>query len=107
VELSYRGHRYELRVFRTGDGRYRVASGSHWIDAEVEREGPCERWLTTDGRRYRVLAATSGYTLLIEVEGVPHAISRADEAWSARGRRPSWSRCTWSRATKWLPASGS
>ena len=53
--------------------------GNQRIDAEVERDGPCERWLTTDGRRYRVLAATSGYTLLIEVEGIPHAVSRADE----------------------------
>ena len=79
VELSYRGHRYELRVFRTGEGRYRVAVGGQRIDAEVERDGPCERWLTIDGRRYRVLAAMSGYTLLIEVEGIPHAISRADE----------------------------
>jgi acetyl/propionyl-CoA carboxylase alpha subunit/acetyl-CoA carboxylase carboxyltransferase component len=79
VELSYRGHRYELRVFRTGEGRYRIAAGNHRIDVEVERDGPCERWLTTDGRRYRVLAAVTGYTLLIEVEGVPHAVSRADE----------------------------
>ena len=79
VELSYRGHRYELRVFRTGDGRYRIAAGDQRIDVDVERDGPCERWLTTDGRRYRVLAAMSGYTLLIEVEGMPHAISRADE----------------------------
>ncbi|MFO7692639.1 MAG: carboxyl transferase domain-containing protein [Vicinamibacterales bacterium] len=79
VELSYRGHRYQLRVFRTGEGSYRVAAGAQRIDAEVERDGPCERWLTTDGHRYRVLAAASGYTLLIEVEGIPHAISRADE----------------------------
>jgi acetyl-CoA carboxylase carboxyltransferase component/biotin carboxyl carrier protein len=79
VELSYRGHRYELRVFRIGEGRYRVAAGNQRIDAEVERDGPCERWLTTDGRRYRVLAAITGYTLLIEVEGIPHAVSRADE----------------------------
>jgi acetyl/propionyl-CoA carboxylase alpha subunit/acetyl-CoA carboxylase carboxyltransferase component len=79
VELSYRGHRYELRVFRTGEGRYRIAAGNQRIDVEVERDGPCERWLTADGRRYRVLAAISGYTLLIEVEGIPHAISRADE----------------------------
>ncbi len=79
VELSYRGHRYELRVFRTGEGRYRIAAGAQRIDVGVERDGPCERWLSTDGRRYRVLAAMTGYTLLIEVEGIPHAISRADE----------------------------
>ncbi|MCX6551230.1 MAG: carbamoyl-phosphate synthase subunit L, partial [Acidobacteria bacterium] len=79
VELSYRGHRYQLRVHRTGEGHYRVVVGANRLDVEVERDGPCERWLTTDGRRYRVLAAVQGYTLLIEVEGVPHAVSRADE----------------------------
>ena len=79
VELSYRGHRYQLRVCRVGDGQYRIVAGATRLDVEVERDGPCERWLTTDGRRYRVLAATQGYTVLIEVEGVPHAISRADE----------------------------
>ena len=79
VELGYRGHRYELRVYRVGEGQYRVAAGATRLEVEVERDGPCDRWLTTDGRRYRVLAATQGYTLLIEVEGVPHAISRADE----------------------------
>ncbi len=79
VELSYRGYRYQLRVHRVADGRYRVLSGAQPIDVEVERDGPCERWLTTDGRRYRVLAAPRGYTLLIEVEGIPHAVSRADE----------------------------
>jgi len=79
VELSYRGHRYALRVHRLGEGRYRVVSGAQRLDVDVERDGPCERWLTTDGGRYRVLAAVSGYTLLIEVEGIPHAVSRADE----------------------------
>jgi acetyl/propionyl-CoA carboxylase alpha subunit/acetyl-CoA carboxylase carboxyltransferase component len=79
VELSYRGHRYQLRVHRVADGRYRVLSGSQPIDVEVERDGPSERWLTTDSHRYRVLAAQRGYTLLIEVEGIPHAVSRADE----------------------------
>ncbi|HNV04157.1 MAG TPA: carboxyl transferase domain-containing protein [Vicinamibacterales bacterium] len=79
VELSYRGHRYALRVHRLGEGRYRVAAGASRVDVEVEHSGAFERWLTTDGRRYRVLASQSGYTLLIEVEGVPHAIFRADE----------------------------
>jgi acetyl/propionyl-CoA carboxylase alpha subunit/acetyl-CoA carboxylase carboxyltransferase component len=79
VELSYRGHRYALRVHRLGEGRYRVVSGQQRLDVDVERDGPCERWLTTDERRYRVLTAISGYTLLIEVEGIPHAVSRADE----------------------------
>lgn len=79
IELSYRGHRYPLVVQRVLRGRYRVVSGLVRIDVEVERTGPCERWITLDGRRHRVIAAAHGYTLLIEVDGVPHAIARADE----------------------------
>ncbi len=79
VELSYRGHRYALRVHRLGEGRYRIQAGASRTDVEVERDGACERWLTMEGRRYRVLAAQGGYTLLIEVEGIPHPIARADE----------------------------
>ncbi len=78
VEFSYRGHHYHFRVHRQGAGQYRVETPSSRMDLDVERVGPCERWLTCDGKRYRVLTATRGYALLIEIDGVPHAISRAD-----------------------------
>jgi acetyl/propionyl-CoA carboxylase alpha subunit/acetyl-CoA carboxylase carboxyltransferase component len=78
VEFSYRGHHYQLRVYRQATGQYRVETSSSRIDVEVDHVGPSERWLTCDLRRYRVLTATQGFTLLIEVDGVPHAVSRAD-----------------------------
>lgn len=87
VEFSYNGHRYALRVLRTGAGRYRIDTGSGRVDVEVERSGPNERWLTCDGRRYRVVAAPHGYTVRIEVEGVSHAVARADEG-IVRGLSP-------------------
>jgi acetyl/propionyl-CoA carboxylase alpha subunit/acetyl-CoA carboxylase carboxyltransferase component len=87
VELSYRGHRYALRVLRTGQGRYRIDTGGGRLDVDIERLGPNERWMTCDGRRYRVVAAVHGYTVQVEVEGVPHAIARADEG-IVRGTSP-------------------
>jgi acetyl/propionyl-CoA carboxylase alpha subunit/acetyl-CoA carboxylase carboxyltransferase component len=87
IELSYRGHRYALRVLRIGQGRYRIDTGGGRLDVEIERLGPNERWMTCDGRRYRVVAAVHGYTVQVEVEGVPHAIARADEG-IVRGTSP-------------------
>jgi acetyl/propionyl-CoA carboxylase alpha subunit/acetyl-CoA carboxylase carboxyltransferase component len=87
VELSYRGHRYALRVLRVAPGRYRVDTGTGRLDVEIERLGTNERWLTCDGRRYRVLAAAQGYMVQVEVEGVPHAVARADEG-IVRGTSP-------------------
>lgn len=79
VELSYRGHRYALKVHRVAPGRYRVVAGGSQVPVEVERAGPCERRLTYDGRRHRVIASVQGYSLLVEIDGVPHTIARADE----------------------------
>jgi acetyl/propionyl-CoA carboxylase alpha subunit/acetyl-CoA carboxylase carboxyltransferase component len=78
VEIGYLGHRYQFRVYRQGVQEYRVdVAGSH-IDLTVERLGPCERWITHGEHRYRVLSFVQGYTHLVEVDGVPHRISRAD-----------------------------
>jgi len=46
-------------------------------------------------RRRYACSGDGGYTLLIEVEGVPHAISEPTRG-GPRGVAPSWSRCTWS-----------
>lgn len=87
VELSYRGHRYALQVLRSGPGRYRVDAGGGRIEADIERLGPNERWMTCDGRRHRVVAAVNGFTVEVEIEGVTHAIARADEG-IVRGTSP-------------------
>ncbi len=78
VEIGYLGHRYQFRVFRQGLQEYRVGVAGTHIDLNVERLGPCERWITHGENRYRVLSFVQGYSHLVEVDGVPHRISRAD-----------------------------
>jgi acetyl/propionyl-CoA carboxylase alpha subunit/acetyl-CoA carboxylase carboxyltransferase component len=79
VEIGYLGHRYQFRVYRQGIREYRIeAGGGTRIDLSVDRLGPCERWITHDGHRYRVISVVQGYTHLVEVDGIPHRISRAD-----------------------------
>ena len=78
VEIGYLGHRYQFRVYRQGLQEYRVVVGGKHIDLTVERLGPCERWITHGENRYRVLSFVQGFTHLVEVDGIPHRISRAD-----------------------------
>ncbi|HSK11079.1 MAG TPA: carboxyl transferase domain-containing protein [Vicinamibacterales bacterium] len=78
IEVGYLGHRYEFKVYRQGTNEYCVEVGGTRIDLTVDRLGPCERWITHDENRYRVLSQVDGYTHLVEVDGIPHRISRAD-----------------------------
>jgi acetyl/propionyl-CoA carboxylase alpha subunit/acetyl-CoA carboxylase carboxyltransferase component len=78
VEVGYLGHRYQFRVQRQGLQEYRIDVAGTRIDLRVEKLGPRERWVTHGEQRYRVLSLAQGYMHLIEVEGVPHHISRAD-----------------------------
>jgi len=78
VEVGYLGHRYQFKVFRYGTQEYRVEVLGKPIDLHIERLGPCERWMTHGDHRYRVLSLVEGYDHVVEVEGVPHRISRAD-----------------------------
>ena len=48
------------------------------IEVSVQRLGRCERAVTCRGRRYKVVAASQGPRLLIEVDGVAHVITRDD-----------------------------
>ena len=54
---------------------------------------PFERWLTVAGRRFRVLSVVHGPTHLVEVEGVPHRVSR-DEGGVVRATSPA-ARASW------------
>jgi acetyl/propionyl-CoA carboxylase alpha subunit/acetyl-CoA carboxylase carboxyltransferase component len=78
VEVGYLGHRYQFKVYRQGLQDYRIDVAATRIDLAVERLGPCERWITHGEHRYRVLSVVQGDTHLVEVDGVPHRISRAD-----------------------------
>ncbi len=78
VEIGYLGHRYQFRVYRQGIHDYRIDVGGARIELQVDRLGPCERWITHAEHRYRVISIVQGYTHLVEVDGIPHRISRAD-----------------------------
>ena len=88
VEIGYLGHRYQFRVFRQGlqedpsrRGRdaHRPQRRAAWAVRTLDHP---------DGEnRYRVLSFVQGYSHLVEVDGVPHRISRAD-AGIVRCRRP-------------------
>ena len=88
-ELRLGGEAYPLTVCRLDRNAYRAllggelrASGAHEgrlrLDLEVERLSAHRRRLTCAGRGYRVLAVSQaqGAEFLIEVEGVPHRVSR-------------------------------
>jgi len=78
VELRYRGHGYRFLVLRLGPHRYRVDVGGQRFDVHLERLGRYERWLTCGATRYRVLSVPQGLDSQIEVDGVPHHVSRDD-----------------------------
>ena len=76
VELSLRGNLYRLHVYGLGNGHYRVGVGGAMIDANVECLGRYERVVRCFGRRHRVVAAGQGPRLIVEVDSVPHVITR-------------------------------
>lgn len=77
IELRYDGHRHRLDVRQVGPNSYRISpeSGAP-VDARFERLGAVERRLVWQDRRWRALSSVDGLRLLIEVDGVPHLITR-------------------------------
>ncbi len=78
VELRHSGQRYDVEVFRTAPRRYLVVLDGTTVDLEVERVSDLERRLTVNGQVYRVLSFSDGLEQLVEVEGIPHRLSRED-----------------------------
>jgi acetyl/propionyl-CoA carboxylase alpha subunit/acetyl-CoA carboxylase carboxyltransferase component len=76
--LRYRGHRYDLRVFRTGAHTYRVTSDAGVADLTVEHRVGYERRVLVGGRAHRVTAVVEGATLRVDVDGTSHTLSRDD-----------------------------
>ena len=77
-ELGHRGESYRLAVSQIAPDRYRVTVDGHSIELLVRRLGPHERRLELLGRTHRTLTSNQGGDLLVEVDGVPHRISRDD-----------------------------
>ncbi len=78
VELRYRGHHYQLRVYRHSIQNYRIEVDGARIDVEVNRSGRFEQWLSFGGNRYRAISSVRGLNHFVEVSGSTHRISRDD-----------------------------
>jgi acetyl/propionyl-CoA carboxylase alpha subunit/acetyl-CoA carboxylase carboxyltransferase component len=78
MDLRLGGNSYRLHVYSLGRGDYRVDTGHGLIDVNVRHLGRYERAVTCCGRRYRIVADSQGPRLMVEVDGVPHTISRDD-----------------------------
>jgi acetyl/propionyl-CoA carboxylase alpha subunit/acetyl-CoA carboxylase carboxyltransferase component len=78
AELRYRGNSYSPKIYRLGPQRYRVEVNSSRINAELDRLGQFEYWLTVFGKRFHVVSVVQGPSYRIEVDGVSHHIDRDD-----------------------------
>jgi acetyl/propionyl-CoA carboxylase alpha subunit/acetyl-CoA carboxylase carboxyltransferase component len=78
IDLRHRGHAYRVRVWHVGPGRRRLAVDGAVLEARVEFLSAHERRLTLAGRTYRTLISRQGADLLVEVDGVPHRVTRDD-----------------------------
>ncbi len=78
TELRYRGRSYSPKTYRLGPQQYRVEVNGSRIEAQVDRLGQFEYWLTTFGRRFHIVSVAQGLSYRIEVDGVSHQIDRDD-----------------------------
>jgi acetyl/propionyl-CoA carboxylase alpha subunit/acetyl-CoA carboxylase carboxyltransferase component len=78
LRLRARGNVYRLTVHSLGSDSYQVETGDGVIGLTMRRLGRYERVVTCGGRRYRVVADTQGPRLMVEVDGLPHVITRDD-----------------------------
>jgi acetyl/propionyl-CoA carboxylase alpha subunit/acetyl-CoA carboxylase carboxyltransferase component len=78
AELRYRGHSYSPKTYRLGPQRYRVEVNGQRIDAQIDRLGQYECWLTVFGRRFRIVSVDQELSYRIEVDGVSHRVDRDD-----------------------------
>jgi acetyl/propionyl-CoA carboxylase alpha subunit/acetyl-CoA carboxylase carboxyltransferase component len=87
VDLLHRGTSYRFGVCQVGPARYLVEVDGARIEAEVEWVSEHERRLSYGGRSFRTMTALQDNDLLVEVNGVPHRVSR-DEGGLVRSHAP-------------------
>jgi acetyl/propionyl-CoA carboxylase alpha subunit/acetyl-CoA carboxylase carboxyltransferase component len=95
VELGYRGHRYKLSIYRLDLQEYRIDVESRTVYLRIDHIGQYEKRLTilshsgtsADNRGFRILSVVQGVTHRIEVDGIPHSVSR-DEGGLVRAPSP-------------------
>ncbi|HSN84172.1 MAG TPA: carboxyl transferase domain-containing protein [Polyangiales bacterium] len=76
MQLTHGGNTYELDVFRLGPSEYRIDVDGQRIELTVDRFEGAERRLQIKGRHFRIQSVDQGLNILVEVDGVPHRISR-------------------------------
>ena len=76
VDLRYRGTGYRFAVSQVGPHRYLLEVDGTRIEAELEQVSEHEQLIRYGGGSYRTLTALQDADLLVEVDGVPHRISR-------------------------------
>ncbi|HEY1776870.1 MAG TPA: carboxyl transferase domain-containing protein [Solirubrobacteraceae bacterium] len=87
IALRYRGVSYRFVVSQTGPHRYLLEVDGARIEAELEYISEHERRISYGGSAYRTLTALQDTDLLVEVDGVPHRVSR-DEGGLIRSHGP-------------------
>jgi acetyl/propionyl-CoA carboxylase alpha subunit len=87
VELRYRGNTCELVVNRLGLRHFRISVDDQRVDITVEALGRSQSRLSIRERTYAILSVIEGLTHLVEVDGVPHRISR-DHGGTVRSPAP-------------------
>ncbi|MGH2982979.1 MAG: carboxyl transferase domain-containing protein [Solirubrobacterales bacterium] len=78
IDLRYGGDRYRFAVREVGPQLFRVEVDGVVAEVEVERLDAYERRVVYRGDSYRTVTSAQGAQLLVEVNGVPHRISRDD-----------------------------
>lgn len=87
VDLKLRGAVYNVTAWLVGPNRYRVAIGDQSVEADVEHLDDVHGRLVVGDVTYRLVTATHGPVLLVEVNGVTHRVSR-DEGGVLRSPAP-------------------
>ena len=91
IDLKLRGVVHRVTVARIGPHRFRVGVGAdgrvQTVDAVLERLDAYAGRLVIADQRFRLLTATHGPVLLVEVDGVTHRVSR-DEGGVMRSPAP-------------------
>jgi acetyl/propionyl-CoA carboxylase alpha subunit/acetyl-CoA carboxylase carboxyltransferase component len=78
IDLRHRGQSYRLTVAHVAPSRYRVTVDGQAVELDVHPVGPLERRIVVAGRGHRTLVTVQEADLLVEVDGVPHRVSRDD-----------------------------
>ena len=87
VDLLHRGVSYRFQVCQIAPRRYLVEVDGTRIEASVEPLTEHESRLTYGGHAYRTVTALQDADLLVEINGVPHRVSR-DEGGLIRSHGP-------------------